>query len=394
MTGPARGRWSWAAATAFIGMALATAPGFPPGAQLWPLVNICAITPAAIAGALLLVRRPDNPIGALLLGAAGLMSGTDVLGWYALAGAAMPTPWPGAAAAAVGASVLFDAATITALVLVPLVFPSGRLISARWRVVVWFVPIVLMLDFAGTALEDGPLRVNGLDNPFGKAGLDPLADVLLAMAVTLASICLVAAVGALWTRFRDGSRTTRQQLKWLVAVAGLGAMTVPLSAIAPSPILADLLAAFGLLMFGAVPIAIGIAVLRYRLYDIDRLISRSIGWAIVTATLVGAFALLVLGLQAVLEPLTGGNTLAIAASTLVVAALFQPLRSRVQAAVDRRFDRSRYDGERLLAAFGERLRDEVDLTTIRADMLSTVDAAVRPARVGLWLRHGPEESGA
>ncbi|HSG85572.1 MAG TPA: hypothetical protein VLA23_04465, partial [Candidatus Limnocylindrales bacterium] len=110
------------------------------------------------------------------------------------------------------------------------------------------------------------------------------------------------------------------------------------------------------------------------------------GWAIVTGLLVGTFAVLVLGLQAVLEPITGGNTLVIAGSTLVVAALFNPVRTRVQRAVDRRFDRSRYDGERLLAAYSERLRDEVDLSTISADVLATVDAAVRPTRAGLWLR--------
>jgi hypothetical protein len=135
-----------------------------------------------------------------------------------------------------------------------------------------------------------------------------------------------------------------------------------------------------------VPIAIGIAVLRYRLYEIDRLISRTIGWALVTALLIGAFLLLVLASTELLRPLTGGNTLAVAGSTLIVAALFAPLRGRVQRAVDRRFDRARYDGERLLAAFGLRVRDEVDLETIRADVLATVDAAVRPAHAGLWLR--------
>ncbi len=135
-----------------------------------------------------------------------------------------------------------------------------------------------------------------------------------------------------------------------------------------------------------VPIAIGVAVLRYRLYEIDRLISRTIGWALVTALLVGAFLALVLASTELLQPLTGGNTLAVAGSTLVVVALSAPLRGRVQRAVDRRFDRARYDGERLLAAFGERLRDEVDLSTIRSDLLATTDAAVRPATVGLWLR--------
>jgi peptidoglycan/LPS O-acetylase OafA/YrhL len=134
------------------------------------------------------------------------------------------------------------------------------------------------------------------------------------------------------------------------------------------------------------PIAIGIAITRYRLYEIDRLVSRSIGWVAVTSLLLGAFVLLVVALQAIAEPLTGGDTVATAASTLVVAALFTPLRSRVQRAVDRRFDRARYDGQRILAAFGEQVRDEVDLATIQSDVLVTVGAAVRPVSAGLWLR--------
>ena len=126
--------------------------------------------------------------------------------------------------------------------------------------------------------------------------------------------------------------------------------------------------------------------LRYRLYEIDRLISRTISWAIVTGMLVAAFVVLILALSSILEPLTGGSTLAVTGSTLVTAALFAPLRNRVQRAVDRRFDRSRYDGERLLAAFGGRRRDQVDLAMISDDVLATVDAAVRPSHAGLWLR--------
>jgi hypothetical protein len=138
-----------------------------------------------------------------------------------------------------------------------------------------------------------------------------------------------------------------------------------------------------------VPVAIAVAILRDRLYEIDRIISRSIGWAIVTGLLLITFVVLILALQTVLEPLTGGNTLAIATSTLIVAALFNPVRTRVQRLVDRRFDRARLDGERLVEAYAERLRDEVDLATISADVLATVDAAVRPNAAGLWLRQRP-----
>ena len=136
----------------------------------------------------------------------------------------------------------------------------------------------------------------------------------------------------------------------------------------------------------ALPIAIAIAILRYRLYEIDRLVSRTIGWAVVTGILVAVFAGLVVALQTVLAPVTNENTLAVAASTLVALALFQPVRRRVQRVVDRRFDRARYDGQDLTERFGARVRDEVDLPKLRDALVATVEAAVRPAGAGLWLR--------
>ncbi len=136
----------------------------------------------------------------------------------------------------------------------------------------------------------------------------------------------------------------------------------------------------------ATPVAIGIAILRYRLYEIDRLISRTIGWAAVTGILAAVFVVLVVTLQALLTPITDESTIAVAASTLVAFALFQPLRRRVQHAVDRRFDRARYDGERVSAAFAERLRDQVDLVGLERDLGSTVSAALSPASTVVWLR--------
>ena len=136
----------------------------------------------------------------------------------------------------------------------------------------------------------------------------------------------------------------------------------------------------------AMPIAIGIAILRYRLYEIDRIISRTVGWAVVTALLLAVFASLVIGLQAILADLTQGETLAVAASTLAAAALFQPVRRRVQHLVDRRFDRGRYDGDRAAAVFGERLRDRVDLAGVERDLHRVADETLRPASVSIWVR--------
>ncbi len=137
-----------------------------------------------------------------------------------------------------------------------------------------------------------------------------------------------------------------------------------------------------------IPVAIGVAILRYRLYEIDRLVSRTIGWALVTAVLVGVFATLVVTLQTVFAQLANESSLAVAASTLVAFALFQPVRRRVQRAVDRRFDRARYDGQRTVDAFAERLRNEVDLAALRSSLAATANDAVRPGRSRVWLRGG------
>jgi len=142
-----------------------------------------------------------------------------------------------------------------------------------------------------------------------------------------------------------------------------------------------------------IPVAIGIAILRYRLYEIDRLVSRTVSWAVVTGVLVTVFAGAVVALQGVLDGVTQGQTLAVAASTLVAFALFQPIRRRVQSVVDRRFDRARYDAQRTVDAFAERLRNEVDLTTLRTALVATADDAVRPVSSTVWLRTGAEPGG-
>ena len=277
---------------------------------------------------------------------------------------------------------------IILLLWLPLLFPDGLLPGPRWRRIAWVAGIVTVLSAAlQLVLDDADEYGRSLPNPMALDGANAAVAQLAYDAMTVATIGFIAlALGSVMLRFRRSRGAVRQQMKWFLAAASLAFVSLIVMAISMS----DSAFFVTLAVVGLIPIAIGIAVLRYRLYEIDRIISRTIGWAVVTGMLVGAFALLVLGSTAVLEPLTGGNTLAVAGSTLVVALLFAPLRARVQRQVDRRFDRSRYDGERTLAAFGERLRDEVDLSTIRADVLATVDHSVRPSSVGLWLR-GPEE---
>ena len=194
------------------------------------------------------------------------------------------------------------------------------------------------------------------------------------------------AVAAVGSQFRRGDPLVRQQTKWLLATAGVAAVAFPLAFVIPLEVVANAMFLVGFLALLGLPAAIGIAVLRYRLYEIDRLISRTIGWALVTGVLVAVFAAGAIALQAILAGVTQGQTLAIAASTLVTFALFQPLRRRVQHGVDRRFDRARYDGERTAAAFAERLRGQVDLAGLEADITGTVDAVLRPSFVRTWLR--------
>jgi hypothetical protein len=226
-------------------------------------------------------------------------------------------------------------------------------------------------------------------------------DLLAGLGNAVATVLLVAggalAVTSLLVRYRRAAPIERQQLKWFAAVATVagiaGVVNVATYAASggagPSGTLGVVEAVSSFFIYGGLallPVAIGIAVLRHNLYEIDRLISRSIGWAVLTLILGITFAAVVLALQALIAPSTGSNELAIAGSTLLVAALFQPLRRRVQLVVDRRFNRSRYDAERTVAALAARLRDEVDLEAVRADILATVDAALEPRSASLWLR--------
>jgi hypothetical protein len=359
----------------------------------------------AAVGALLVVRRPRNLIGwillALALGFARTSSGPALDATALQQGGA-----PLSEQLQAWISGWVAAATFTLLISLLVLFPAGRLPDGGWR-----RPTIAFLGFAfvlvalsaiaptiSFSLDGGATEIS-MRNPLAVLPDLPLWTVVpIGSAVTIVELVALfaIAVASMLVRYRRASGALKLQLRWLVAATSftIAALVFGFAAMEVAGESAWFAWIPAVIAYPTVPIAIGIAVLRYRLYEIDRIISRTIGWAIVSGLLVGAFVLLVLGLTAVLEPLTGGNTLAIAGSTLVVAALFTPVRSRVQRLVDRRFDRSRYDGQRLLAVFGERLRDEVDLPTIRSEVLATVDAAVRPSGAGLWLRRPDAEGGA
>ena len=273
---------------------------------------------------------------------------------------------------------------------IPLLFPTGSLPGPRWRITAGILVVVSGIGLVALAVRPGPLNdSSGQGSPIPIEGWPSFLQVFVD-AIPLELLALVVlAVAALIVRYRREDRVERLQIRWFVAAVALCGLGIAATAVQAAvrteegPLLMALVLYAGIL---AMPIAIGIAVTRYRLYEIDRLISRTIGWAVVTGVLVAVFTGLVVGLQALLEGFTQGETLAVAASTLTAFALFQPVRRRVQTVVDHRFDRARYDGERTAAAFAERLRVQVDLAGLEADIAATVGAALRPTSTGLWIR--------
>ncbi len=334
-----------------------------------------------VAGLLLVERQGANAIGPILLAIGMLVAG------YIVSDTVIRQPDPPAATVGLALLVTLSDAPLFALVaFLFLLFPDGRLTSPRWRWAGVAVVVFGAASLVGTALIPGPFAFYpGIDNPLGlvSAEITPLVS-----ACYLGTIgCVVLAVLSLVGRWRTGGPVERAQLKWVMTAAALIAAVMVSYAVLFGPRnfndIADL--AVGIAM-GFFPIAIGIAILRYRLYEIDRLISRTIGWAIVTGILVAVFAVLVVGLQALLAGTTQGETLAVAVSTLAAFALFQPLRRRVQRGVDRRFDRARYDGDRVATAFAEHLRGRVDLTGLEGDLGDTVRTALSPSTSALWIR--------
>jgi hypothetical protein len=334
-------------------------------------------------GALVTWRRPGHLVG-WILAVMGLVEALDFVTFeYGLAGSA-GRGLPGSAYA--GWVQLWIWVPFVALVAVYLVllFPDGRVSSPRWRPVSWLAGGCAVIAAAGLAFSPGSEGPNlpGLSNPFGVAPAEAPFDAAVAGLAGLVC-CVVLAVWSLVARGRRGTATERQQIKWLAWSGCLVAVAlVPAVALSLTPGTAARVASGAL--FAAVlamPAAVGVAVLRYRLYDIDRVISRTLAYAIVTGLLAAVYAGLVLLATGVFEVRT---PVAVAAATLAAAALFAPVRRRVQHRVDRRFNRARYDAEATVAAFAARLKDAVDLDTVRGDLASVVQAALEPAHLSVW----------
>jgi hypothetical protein len=290
------------------------------------------------------------------------------------------------------------------LLLLLLLFPTGSLISRSWRPVAWLVVGWTALGAFTAAFAGGPLDDNlhiGIANPAGAPGQVGALLRVLNWWLLYGFLVLFAATSfGLLLRFRRSSGAERQQIKWVAAVAPIGAILAAgmygvvallgagsLSAASQevsAPALVLVIGAF--LSIGLVPVTIGIAILRYRLYDIDLLINRTLVYGALTATLGAAYVAGIAVLQIVLHPFTQGSQLTVAVSTLLVAALFQPLRAQIQHAVDRRFYRRKYDATKTLETFGARLRSQVDLENIEAEVVAAARETVQPRQASLWLR--------
>lgn len=364
-----------------IGVAALEVVAGSPSAALSGVYAVAAVVFVAV-GWLIVERRPGNAVGAIVLAFGVLFA----LYLPADAYTRHLADGPAASFAALYIGVL-DLPAWMLIALVALLFPDGRLPSAAWRRLVAFELAVVGIGLIGAGLAPGPFpNTPAFDNPIGVPGFPGRLLLDLAYAGMLVAVTLSA--GSLVVRWRRANAVERAQLKWVTAGALAFAVTAVATVAAYSaaggitPIV-GVVSTLGITLF---PIAVGVAILRYRLYDIDRIISRSISWAMVTGLLVATSATAVLLLQAVLAGVTQGETLAVAASTLVAFALFQPLRRRVQALVDRRFDRVRADGERLAADFARVARDEVELEPLLGLVVRTAHNAVRPVGAGIWLR--------
>ena len=338
-------------------------------------------------GANLAFRQPDNRVGWMLLGS-GMLSAVQVLAEeYAIYGiVGRATPLPGAVFAGWFQSWIWLVGVTLIVTYTLLLFPTGRLVSPRWRIVGWLSALNLVAGVSGLAFSPGPLNnAEFVDNPFPLLGA--LGDTFFYASFAGITLLTFVSSSSLIVRYRRAAGAERQQLKWLALAAVVVAVAIAGTACAQfvAPDFKPVQILF-IVSIGALPVAIAVAVLRYRLYDIDVLINRAIVYGATTTAIGGAFFAGIVVLQSLLRPLTGGSELAVAISTLACFGLFQPLGRRIQRSVDRRFYRSRYDAARTLDDFSVRLRDQVALDAVRTDLLDAVHETVRPAHASLWLR--------
>jgi hypothetical protein len=395
---------------AAVALQIVTLPVQPPtswgtGGLTTPLWAILPFLPFPIVGALIASRRPGNPIGWICLAAGITWMLGMVSGSYALYGLRMANPGSVPYPAAVGQLSEFLPPTVILLgTLLMLLFPDGRLLSNRWRPVAWLCGAAIVANIVvGIFVPDSLSEMRNVRNPFGLEGQRWLADANDAIGL-LFPLCLLASVSSLLLRYIRVGKEMREQIKWLAFAASVVALGVSGAVIhgtllssgaaeSPDPLLGNLLEDTITLSFGGVPVAIGFAVLKYRLYDIDIIINRTLVYGSLTVMLAAVYLGGVTATQALFQTFAGQEELpqlAIVISTLVIAALSNPLRRRIQSFIDRRFYRRKYDARKTLEAFSAKLRDQTDLQALNEDLVGVVRETMQPAHVSLWLR--PEKA--
>ena len=368
----------WGLAVALMAAAVTVNPAGvvrgEPG-LLIPL-RLIFITP----GAFLAGRRPANPVGWLLGGWGMVMAFGTFTSAYVDKGLVRdPGSLPGPSWVGWAEGVVWHPA-FALLAFLLLLFPHGRLPSRRWRPFAWFTVAVYLTLSLAAALAPGAVELYYPEAiPPVHLPVSGLADVVFGLLLPGQLLLLAAALVSVVLRLRRATGEERQQVKWFVYTV----VTVVLVFATTTLVLG---AGYLFPIFGLIPVSVAVAVFKYRLYDIDRLINRTLVYGLLTALLIGVYAGLVFLLGVVLDPAVGESSLAVAAATLAVAALFQPARRRVQTVVDRRFNRRRYDAARTVEGFAARLRDQVDLDALHGELLAVVDQTMQPTRASLWLR--------
>jgi hypothetical protein len=392
---------AWAVGTLVLALIVcAVALSVPNHYGLWRVDFLIAVASAALVGALVASRQPRNPVGWFILGHAVCFALGEFGRQYAIYGSLTePGALPFARAMIWPTYWVWFPGLILMMCLVPLYFPDGRLLSGRWR---WVSGLAVVFCVGATGLamvRPGDNEAAGIPNPLGVESLVEGAGSLSAVfAILLPAswiVFSVAAAASLVVRFGRSRGEERQQLKWFVYAVVL---CVFVNAVGQA-FLNDLLSTgvseiLFVVSLESLWVAIAVAILRYRLYDIDLLINRTLVYGSLTVLLACAYVGGVVGLQAIFRAITGQeSTLAIVGSTLTIAALFGPLRRRVQGFVDRRFYRRKYDAAKTLEVFGSRLREETDLDALGEDLVGLARSTMQPEHVSLWLRPETAQEG-
>jgi hypothetical protein len=385
----------------FLTLSVQPPPSWGTGGLSVVLIFLLPFLAFPLVGALIASKRPKNPIGWICLAVgifwmlANLSSAYGMYGLLVARPGSVPFP---AAIGSLGEWMWVPAVGLLGTYLI-LLFPDGRLRSRRWRPLAWLSGAVIILVSAGFALSPGPMDgLPGIRNPFGLEKYPWVADATLGV-ILLLPVCILAAATSLVLRFLRSGGEEREQIKWLAfaaSILGLGFSSYAIpgtilqgDAGGANPLWAKLLEDAVTLSFAGVPVAVGIAILRYRLFEIDLLINRTLVYGALTGTLAMVYFGGVAATQAIFRALTGQEEqpqLAIVISTLVIAALFNPLRRRIQSFIDRRFYRSKYDARKTLEAFSAKLKDETDLDALSEDLVGVIRETMQPAHVSLWLR--------